>query len=304
MTNEIIQEDIPQIKALLLNVLKTDHYAELSRMGGLTNRTYRVTLENGEEYAVRIPGLGTEELIVRSNEKISTQLACDLGIDAQMLFWGENGDKVTKFIKGAVTMSPDTLKEPEHIKQAAEIFKKLHSCGVDTKVPFEVFDMAEGYEKIIYEKQVSMFDDYREVKEEVMRIKAETDAAVEIHKVPCHNDPLCENWVEGDDRMYLIDWEYAGMNDGMWDLGDISIEAGFNDSCDEILLRAYLGRKPSTAEKKHFLASKIYVDYLWTLWAKTRVPYDGQPMEDWAVERYTRLKSFIQAYRCGDGQNI
>jgi len=50
-------------------------------------------------------------------------------------------------------------------------------------------------------------------------------------------------------------------------------------------------------DEKHFLASKIYVDYLWTLWAKARVPYDGQPMEDWAVERYTRMKTFIEEYK-------
>ena len=296
MENEIIREDVPQIKELLQKVLGTDCFAELSRMGGLTNHTYKVTLENGEEYVVRIPGLGTEELIVRSDERISTQLACDLGIDAQMLYFGENGAKVSRFISDAVTMSADTLKEPRHIQQVAEIFKKMHSCGVDTKVPFEVFDMAEGYEKIIREKQVSMFDDYQEVKEEVMRIKTEVDAAVEIRKVPCHNDPLCENWVEGNGRMYLIDWEYAGMNDGMWDLGDVSIEAGFDSACDEMLLCAYLGREPDVMEKKHFLASKIYVDFLWTLWAKARVPYDGQSMEDWAAERYTRLKSFIQDY--------
>lgn len=296
MAKEIIREDVPQIKELLQKVLGINCYAQLSRLNGLTNHTYKVTLDNGEEYVVRIPGLGTEELIVRSDERISTQLACDLGIDAQMLYFGEDGTKVSSFISGAVTMSADTLKEPRHIRQMAEIFQKIHSCGVDTKVPFEVFDMAEGYEKIIRENRVSMFDDYREVKEEVMRIKAEIDGTVEIRKVPCHNDPLCENWVEGNDRMYLIDWEYAGMNDGMWDLGDVSIEAGFDNAHDEMLLCAYLGREPDIMEKKHFQASKIYVDYLWTLWAKARVPYDGQPMEDWAVERYTRLKSFILAY--------
>ncbi|MBQ5725638.1 MAG: phosphotransferase, partial [Clostridia bacterium] len=115
-------------------------------------------------------------------------------------------------------------------------------------------------------------------------------------KVPCHNDPLCENWVEGDGRMYLIDWEYAGMNDGMWDIADVSIEAGFDDQRDELLLTAYLGREPGLVDRKHFLASKIYVDYLWTLWAKARVPYDGQPMEDWAQERYARLKGFLDKY--------
>lgn len=296
MAKEIVKEDIPKVRELLAKVLGTDGYADISRMGGLTNHTYKVTLDNGEEYVVRIPGEGTEELIVRSDEMISTKLACELGVDAEMLYFGENGAKVTRYIPNAVTMSSETLHEERHIKQMAEIFRKMHSCGVDTGVPFEVFEMAEGYEKIIFENSVAMFDDYAEIKSRVMEIKNEVDASADIKKVPCHNDPLCENWVEGDGRMYLIDWEYAGMNDGMWDVADVSIEAGFDDECDELLLGAYLGRAADVNDKKHFLASKIYVDYLWTLWAKARVPYDGQPMEDWAQERYARLKGFIGEY--------
>ena len=111
--------------------------------------------------------------------------------------------------------------------------------------------------------------------------------------VPCHNDPLCENWVQGADKLYLLDWEYAGMNDPMWDLADVSIEAGYTQTQDNQLLESYLQRKPTGEEQRRFLANKIYVDYLWTLWAKTRVPYDGQPMEDWAAERYARLKGFL-----------
>ena len=296
MAKEIIKEDVPKVKALLLQVLGTDAYADLTRMGGLTNHTYKVTMEDGAEYVARIPGEGTEELIVRKDEMVSTKLACDLGVDAEMLYFGEDGSKVTRYIKNAVTMSADTLKEPRHIQQMADIFRKMHSCGVDTGVPFEVFDMAAGYEKIIGDNNVPMYDDYAAMKAQVMRIKAEVDASVDIQKVPCHNDALCENWVEGDGRMYLIDWEYAGMNDGMWDVADVSIEAGFDAESDRLLLSAYLGREPGVVEEKHFLASKIYVDFLWTLWAKTRVPYDGQPMEDWALERYTRLKGFVEAY--------
>ncbi len=296
MAREILREDIPKIKKLMMQVLGTEEYIDLSRMGGLTNHTYKVILANGEEYVVRIPGEGTEEIIVRSDEMVSTKLACDLGIDAELLYFDRSGSKVTRYIPDAVTMCAESLREPERIEKVAQIFKKLHSCGADTKVPFEVFDMAKSYEKIIDEKQVSMFADYPEIKAEVMRIKAEIDAAVEIHKVPCHNDPLCENWVQGDGRMYLIDWEYAGMNDGMWDLADVSIEAGYDDACDRQLLCAYMGKEPDLMDEKHFLASKIYVDYLWTLWAKARVPYDGQSMEDWAVERYTRMKTFIEAY--------
>ena len=129
-----------------------------------------------------------------------------------------------------------------------------------------------------------------------MAIKAQIDKEIGAPKVPCHNDPLCENWVEGDGRMYLIDWEYAGMNDGMWDVADVSIEAGFEKAQDSTLLRYYLDREPTVLDWKHFLASKIYVDYLWTLWAKARVPYDGQPMEDWAVERYARMKDNLLAF--------
>ena len=296
MAREIITADIGPVKALLLKVLGTEEYTDIARMGGLTNHTYKVTMADGGEYVVRIPGEGTEEMIVRSDEMVSTKLACDLGVDAELLYFGENGAKVTRFIPDAITMSADLLKQPRRIEQVAGIFRTMHNCGADTGVPFEVFTMASSYEKIIWDKNVPMFDDYREIKAQVMAIKAEIDAAFEIKKVPCHNDPLCENWVEGSGRMYLIDWEYAGMNDGMWDIADVSIEANFDNACDRMLLRAYMGKEPDVMDEKHFLASKIYVDYLWTLWAKARVPYDGQPMEDWAVERYTRMKSFIKAY--------
>lgn len=293
---EIIQKDLPEVAKLLKMVLNEDQYKSIARMGGLTNHTYHVTMNDGNEYVVRIPGEGTEELIVRDDERTSTQLACDLGVDAKMLYFGKDGSKVTEYIKNAETMSSETIKDPIRIAQVADIFNTMHSCGKDTGVPFEVFDMAAGYEKIIYDMNVPMFDDYDANKQTVMDIKAEIDSAMDIKKVPCHNDPLCENWVVGDGRMYLIDWEYAGMNDGMWDIADVSIEAGFNDEEDLLLLEKYLKRIPSTLDKKHFLASKIYVDYLWTLWAKARVPYDGQPMEDWAVERYGRLKDNIKKF--------
>jgi thiamine kinase-like enzyme len=297
MARQIIDQDITKVLALVQKVLGVNNYKSMARMGGLTNHTYHVTLEDGSEYVVRIPGDGTEELIVRSDEKVSTRLACDLGIDAEMLYFGDDGSKVTRYIPNAITMSSATLHEKEHIDQMAAIFQKLHSCGVDTGVPFEVFDMAAGYEKIIRDKNVPMYDDYAQVKATVMDIKAQVDTHGAAPKVPCHNDALCENWVVGDGRMYLIDWEYAGMNDGMWDLADVSIEAGFDAEHDQMFLRSYLGREPDINDKKHFLASKLYVDYLWTLWAKARVPYDGQPMEDWATERYARLKENIQIYQ-------
>lgn len=293
---KIVQADLKRIYELIRDVVGEDSYKAIERMGGLTNHTYHVTLEDGREYVVRIPGEGTEEMIVRGDEKKSTALACKLGIDAQMLYFGDDGSKVTEYVKNAVTMSAEAFHNEQRVRAAAAIYRRIHDCGEDTGVPFEVFDMAATYEKIIFDQKVPMPADYAEQKKKVMAIKAEIDSLFEIKKVPCHNDPLCENWVEGDGRLYLIDWEYAGMNDGMWDVADVSIEAGFESKWDELLLSSYLGHAPSVDEKKHFLACKIYVDFLWTLWAKTRVPFDGQPMEDWASERYGRMIGNIGAY--------
>lgn len=295
MARKIVEEDLPRVTRLCKKVIGED-YLKIARLGGLTNRTYYVAMPNEKEYIVRIPGEGTEELIERENEEISTKLACSLGIDAKLLYFGKDGSKVTEYISKAITMSADSLKEEKHIKHVAEIFLKLHTCNINTGVPFEVFDMADEYEKIIYDKHVSMYEDYTDIKEIVNKIKDEIDNTCKIKKVPCHNDPLCENWIVGVGKMYLVDWEYAGMNDSMWDLADVSIEAGYNHIHDEKLLIEYLGRKLTKLDWKHFLASKIYVDYLWTLWAKARVPYDGQPMEDWATERYTRLKKSIREF--------
>ena len=297
MAKEIVKEDIPKIERLLNIVFGTEEYKIIQRMGGLTNHTYKVVLINNEEYVVRIPGEGTEEIIIRSDEKKSTELACKIGIDTDVLYFGEDGSKVTKYISDAITMSSELLCNEKRVQQVADTLKKLHSCEIDTGVHFEIFKMAEAYENIIFDNDVEMFHDYVEKKKEVMQIKREVDSASMTRKVPCHNDPLCENWVEGNGRMYLIDWEYAGMNDGMWDVADVSIEAGFNEEYDTKLLTAYLERKPDIADRKKFLAYKVYVDYLWTLWAKARVPYDGQPMEDWANERYARLKHFISEYK-------
>jgi thiamine kinase-like enzyme len=300
MRKRAIQDgDLPQIRDILQTVFQDPSYEKVERLGGLTNRTYHVTRPDHREYIVRIPGEGTQDMIDRTQEKASSELACRQGIDTDLLYFdGATGRKVTRCIPEAVTMNRDMMKREENAGMAAAVFRRLHDCREDTHVPFEVFDMAASYERIIEQKQVALYDDYDAVKQQVIAIKRRTDQENVIEKVPCHNDPLCENWVfsESEKKMYLVDWEYAGMNDPFWDLADLSIEAEFDAEQDRLFLEKYLGRKPTLAQQRHFLACKVYVDYLWTLWALTRVPYDGEPMQQWADERYQRLKSNLQAY--------
>jgi hypothetical protein len=75
-------------------------------------------------------------MIVRRDEKVSTELACQVGIDAELLHFGEDGSKVTRYIPNAQTMSAQLLQQPEHIRQVAQVLKTIHTCGGDTKVPF------------------------------------------------------------------------------------------------------------------------------------------------------------------------
>lgn len=295
----IVEADLTLINKLTKDIpglpVAADTSRNIRRLGGLTNRSYHLVFADGEELVVRIPGEGTEAMINRKNEKISTELACELGIDAKLIYFGDDGSKISKYIPGAVTMTADQLRQPEVIKQIAEVLAKIHHSGQDTGVPFNVFTMAEQYESIIADLRVPLFEDYEQTKESVSRIKGWLDQAIKPALQPCHNDPLCENWIMGRDKLYLVDWEYAGMNDGMWDLAAVSIEAEYDADCDRQLLAAYLGAD-NQLEAMHFLASKIFVDYLWTLWAKARLPYGGQAMEDWAQKRYTRLKKFLAEF--------
>lgn len=264
--------------------------ADVKRLGGLTNFSFKVDFENGESYVFRLPGEGTEELINRHDEKVSTTLACDLGIDSELImFDDDNGIKIMKFVSNGETMNDEKLRKDKSIEEVADIFKKLHGSGVDTKIPFEVFDMANGYEKFIIANGVELYDDWDEIRSAVMALKKRVDK-VGTTKAPCHNDSLCENWLHDADRMYLIDWEYAGMNDPYWDLADISIEAAYDKEMDDKLLKRYHDGEPTKNQRLRFEANKIYLDFLWTLWGKTRVPFDGEPLEEYARNRYERLK--------------
>ena len=301
LVRAIEEVDIPKLHDLMRIVFDDGEWKDIQRLGGMTNHSYKITRKDGNEYLVRIPGDGTEDMINRLDERKSTELACNLGIDSPLLYFGDDGRKVMKFIKDPQPMSEEVMRKRENIVQAAEIFYKLHACGVDTGVRFEVFEMADLYEKIITEGGVAFYGDYDEVKQSVMNIKAEVDKDGEAPRVPCHNDSLIGNWVlDGTGKLYLIDWEYSGMNEAMWDLSCLSIEADYGTDEDDELLKVYYakeGREAGVEEKRRFIAAKMYVDYLWTLWGLTRVPFDGAFMQEYADNRYMRLKNNIETYK-------
>ena len=111
-------------------------------------------------------------------------------------------------------------------------------------------------------------------------------------------DPLCENFVDDAAAgvMRIVDFEYGGMNDPMWDIGDLSVEAGLDASKEAELVDAYFGDEaPSPADLGRIALYKAMCDLLWTLWGLVQHK-NGNPAEDfWAYsnERFARCKALM-----------
>ena len=112
---------------------------------------------------------------------------------------------------------------------------------------------------------------------------------------PCHCDPLCENLLDSGERMWIVDWEYSGMNDPLWDLGDLSVEAGLTPAQDQELIRAYYDGEPGESDFGRMIIYKAMCDLLWTLWGLIQHS-DNNPAEDfWAysIGRFERCKALM-----------
>ncbi len=87
------------------------------------------------------------------------------------------------------------------------------------------------------------------------------------------------------------------MNDPLWDLGDLSVEAGFDTAQDMEMLRAYFGAEPNAAQIGRMTIYKAMCDLLWTLWGLIQHA-NGNTAEDfwaYAVDRFERCKALMSA---------
>lgn len=269
-----------------------DYGGPIVRLGGLTNLVFQVG-----EYCLRIPGKGTEEYINRANEGVAAREAAKAGVSPDVIHFDDRtGIMVTRFVDGAQTMSPAAFKlnagAPE---RAGEAFRLLHRSGAKFPFRFELFAMIDDYLKILSTKDVALPAGYHDV----VRAAGTVRAALSAHDLPlaaCHCDPLCENFLDTGDRMWIVDWEYSGMNDPMWDLGDLSVEGKFDADQDEAMIRAYFGGTPRPAERGRIVIYKAMCDLLWTLWGLIQLA-NGNPADDfraYADGRFARCRALME----------
>lgn len=264
---------------------------EPERLGGLTNLVFRVGA-----YCLRLPGKGTEEYIDRQNEAVAAREAARAGVSPEVIHADDqSGIMATRFIEGAVTMTPEAFRTRRGAPgRAGEAFRKLHGSGAVFPFRFELFAMIDDYLAILATKDVALPEGYHDVVREAATVRAAL-AAHSLPLAPCHCDPLCENFLDTGARMWIVDWEYSGMNDPMWDLGDLSVEAGFSAAQEDEMLAAYFGGAPSAADRGRMVIYKAMCDLLWTLWGLIQLA-NGNPADDfraYADGRFARCKALM-----------
>jgi thiamine kinase-like enzyme len=264
----------------------------LERLGGLTNLVFKAG-----EFCLRIPGKGTEEYINRANEAVAAREAAKAGVSPEVLHVDPGtGVMVTRFIAGAETMSPEKFKvRPGSPARAGEAFRKLHKSGAVFPFHFELFAMIDDYLKVLSTKDVALPAGYHDVVHEAGSVRSAL-AARPLPPVACHCDPLCENFLDTGERMWIVDWEYSGMNDPLWDLGDLSVEGKFDAAQDEEMMRAYFDGEARPAERGRIVIYKAMCDLLWTLWGLIQLA-NNNPVDDfraYADGRFARCKALME----------
>ena len=240
--------------------------------GGITNRNYVATVD-GEpgapgvgKFVIRIPGEGTDTFIDRERELSNHRAAAAAGVTPPLLHVIQPGDcTVVPFIEGE-TMHPESIAgHPDRLEKIVDAMRTYHENAVFTN-EIRVFDMIRTYhgmQKDVGAPRPSETDWMMAQSariEEAMKRDAPAFTA-------CHNDLLSENFIltpEG--KMWVIDWEYGGMTDPYFDLGDFCVETPLTEVEEKAILEQYC-RGWDEHRYARMMLHKLVADYWWSIWA-------------------------------------
>ncbi|NUP66643.1 MAG: phosphotransferase [Nonomuraea sp.] len=256
--------------------------------GGLTNRNYKVTTPSGA-YVVRVAASdGALLAIDKDAEHTDSIAAAKAGVGAPVhAYLPDAGVIVIGFLPGRTFTEADLL-EPANLERVAAICRRLHA-GPRFVRDFDMFEIQRGYLEIVQARNFRLPAKYLDF----MPVVAEIRKCLAVRAeptVPCHNDLLPGNIVDGGDRLHLIDYEYAGNNDPCFELGNIWSESHLPPGHLDELVTAYYGRR-----LRHKIARArllgLMSKYGWTLWASIQDAVNESIDFDfwsWGMERHER----------------
>jgi thiamine kinase-like enzyme len=207
--------------------------------GGITNTNYVATVSGGK-YVVRVPGERTELLgIDRANEAEAAKRAAELGIGPTVVgMLPRVGTVITELV-------PGHHHEPHpfigRLEEVVRLLQRFHQSG-PLAGAFPIHRVVEWHARDAASHGVIPPASYDRLHQQSRRIEA-AFATNPMAPLACHNDLLPGNvlFEENGDGVWLLDFEYAGMNDRFFDLGNLSVNCGLDHADDEELLRLYFG---------------------------------------------------------------
>jgi thiamine kinase-like enzyme len=259
--------------------------------GGITNRNYRVDV-GGESFALRISGDKTELLGINREHEYRTQyVAARLGIAPEAVYFHKReGYLVTRFIVGH-SIPPEELRQPENLQVVAGILRRIHSMPEIPGV-FNAFQVVREYAQIAQQHNVQFPANFDWL---IGQMNA-AEAALTfwpLTPAPCHNDLLNGNFLLGD-KLYILDWEYAGMGDLFFDLANFSNNHELSAGEDRLLLDCYFGEATPHAVA-HLNIMKVMSDFREAMWGLVQVGISDLDFDfrEYAEKHFDRLTKNI-----------
>jgi thiamine kinase-like enzyme len=195
--------------------------------GGITNHNFKVAV-GGDSYVLRIGGKDTELLGVdREHEHAATLVAAELGIAPEVVAFVDSC-LVTRFVEGTPAEQVDPVV-------AGDLLRRLHA-GPPIPSRFDSFRVVEAYRGRAAERGVPIPAAYEEAAARAAEIERRRTGAPQC---TCHNDLLAANFVDDGSRLWIVDWEYAGMGDAFFDLGNFAANHELDADGERGLLAAY-----------------------------------------------------------------
>ena len=230
---------------------------------GRTNRNFRVELD-GEVFFLRLSGKDTELLgIDRTAEHRAARGAAAAGVGPEVIaFLPELGCLVTRWVPGEPLAEGD-MEDGEVLTRVVDVVRAIHA-GPELPSSFDAFAIVEDYRRVSIERGVGVPDAYERAFASAERIRAAFSSRSST-PAPCHNDLLADNFLRGANGFWLVDYEYAGMGDPFFDLGNLSINNGLSDDAQEQLLHLYVG-EVTDAHRARLRLMRIMSDFREAMW--------------------------------------
>jgi thiamine kinase-like enzyme len=261
MNGEITIPELTEVVARLAALLGPREGTVVQLEGGITNRNFRVNF-GGTDYVVRLPGKRTELLrINRQTECIANKTGAELGIAPRVAaLLEEPSCLVTAFISGR-WMNASEVRTPEAIATVAHDLRSLHESGAELPSAFDPFLRVQEYAESARQHGTQPPDGYPDALASAQAIERAVQDQPGHEPVPAHNDLLPANFLLDGDRIQLIDWEYAGMGDRWFDLGNFAANNELDDDQEEEFLAAYFGEPPDDRRRATLKLFRLVSDF-------------------------------------------